>query len=45
VGPGVTIGELAVVGARSVVVKDVPAGKVTAGNPSRVIKERMPPAV
>jgi putative colanic acid biosynthesis acetyltransferase WcaF len=43
VGPGVTIGELAVVGARSVVVKDVPSGTVCAGNPCRVLKDRTPP--
>ncbi|MEO1283160.1 MAG: putative colanic acid biosynthesis acetyltransferase [Pseudomonadota bacterium] len=34
VGPGVTVGERAVVGARSVVMKDVPAGIVVAGNPA-----------
>jgi putative colanic acid biosynthesis acetyltransferase WcaF len=40
VGPGVTVYEGAVVGARSVVVKDVPAWSVVAGNPARVIKAR-----
>ena len=35
--PGVTIGEGALVGAGSVVVHDVPAGAVVAGNPARVI--------
>ncbi len=40
VGPGVDIGEGAVVGARSVVVKDVPSWTVVAGNPARVIKPR-----
>jgi putative colanic acid biosynthesis acetyltransferase WcaF len=44
VGPGVNIGELSVVGARSVVVKDVPSRTVSAGNPCRVLKERMPPS-
>jgi len=44
VGPGVTVGELCVVGARSVVVKDLPARTVCAGNPCRVVKERAPPA-
>jgi UDP-2-acetamido-3-amino-2,3-dideoxy-glucuronate N-acetyltransferase len=35
---GVTIGEGAVVGAGSVVTKDVPAGAVVAGNPARVLR-------
>lgn len=35
--PGVTIGPNAVVGAGSVVTKDVPAGEVHAGNPARFI--------
>ena len=35
---GITIGERALVGAGSVVTKDVPAGAVVAGNPARVIK-------
>jgi UDP-2-acetamido-3-amino-2,3-dideoxy-glucuronate N-acetyltransferase len=35
---GVTIGERAVVGAGSVVTKDVPPGTVVAGNPARVLK-------
>ena len=35
---GVTIGERAVVGAGSVVSKDVPAGAVVAGNPARVLR-------
>lgn len=43
VGPGVTIGELAVVGARSVVVKDQPARFVCAGNPCRPLKPRPEP--
>jgi putative colanic acid biosynthesis acetyltransferase WcaF len=43
VGPGVTVGELCVVGARSVVVKDLPDRTVCAGNPCRVLKERPPP--
>jgi acetyltransferase-like isoleucine patch superfamily enzyme len=37
--PGVTIGEGAVVGAYSLVTKDVPAWTVVAGNPAKVIKE------
>jgi putative colanic acid biosynthesis acetyltransferase WcaF len=44
VGPGVTVGALSVVGARAVVVKDVPPGTVSAGNPCKVIKERTPPS-
>lgn len=36
--PGVVIGENALVGAGSVVTKDVPAGAVVAGNPAKVIK-------
>jgi maltose O-acetyltransferase len=36
--PGVSIGDNAVVGAGSVVVKDVPANCVVAGNPAKVIR-------
>lgn len=36
--PGVRIGEGAVVGAGSVVVKDIPPGCVAVGNPARVVK-------
>jgi acetyltransferase-like isoleucine patch superfamily enzyme len=35
---GITIGENAIVGAGSVVTKDVPAGAVVAGNPARILK-------
>jgi len=35
---GVTIGARAVVGAGSVVTKDVPAGVVVAGNPARILR-------
>lgn len=35
---GITIGEHAIVGAGSVVTKDVPASAVVAGNPARVIR-------
>lgn len=41
VGPGVQVGEGAVVGARAVVMKDVVSYNVVAGNPAVVIKERV----
>lgn len=37
--PGVTIGANSVIGAGSVVTKDIPAGVVAVGNPARVIRE------
>ena len=37
--PGVTIGDNSVIGAGSVVTKDIPAGVLAAGNPCRVIRE------
>lgn len=36
--PGVNIGDNCVIGAGSVVVKDIPAGSVAVGNPCKVIK-------
>jgi acetyltransferase-like isoleucine patch superfamily enzyme len=36
--PGITIGENAMVGAGSVVTKDVAAHTVVAGNPARILK-------
>jgi putative colanic acid biosynthesis acetyltransferase WcaF len=41
VGPDVTIGDRAVVGARAVVVSDLPGDMVCAGNPCRPIKPRV----
>jgi putative colanic acid biosynthesis acetyltransferase WcaF len=38
--PGVTIGARSVIGACSVVTKDVPADAVAAGNPCRVLHPR-----
>jgi len=36
---GITIGERAVIGAGSVVTKDVPAGVIVAGNPAKVLRK------
>jgi putative colanic acid biosynthesis acetyltransferase WcaF len=41
IGPGVNIGDGAVVGARAVVMKDVPPWTVVAGNPAKVVKQRV----
>lgn len=37
--PGVTIGDNSVIGAGSVVTKDIPAGVIAVGNPCRVLRE------
>nr|WP_330399096.1 hypothetical protein [Lachnoclostridium sp. An76] len=37
--PGVTIGDDTVIGAGSVVTKDIPANVVAVGNPCRVMRE------
>lgn len=37
--PGVTIGDNTVIGAGSIVTKDIPAGVVAVGNPCRVMRE------
>lgn len=42
VGPGVTIGAESVVGARSVVMKDLPPGMLCHGHPCRPVKTRPP---
>jgi acetyltransferase-like isoleucine patch superfamily enzyme len=42
--PGVTIGDGAIVGARSVVTSDVPPYAIVAGNPARVIRRLDPEA-
>jgi putative colanic acid biosynthesis acetyltransferase WcaF len=41
VAPGITIGKGTVVGARSSVFKDLPAGKVCVGSPAKPIKDRI----
>ena len=41
--PGVRIGNGAIVAARAVVVKDVPAYAVVGGNPAKILKFRFPP--
>ena len=38
-GPGVTIGDRCVIGAGSVVVKDIPSDSIAVGNPCRVIRK------
>ncbi len=43
IAPGVTIGDGCVVGARSVVVKDLPAGMLCVGMPCRAIRPRILP--
>ncbi|MEA1049018.1 putative colanic acid biosynthesis acetyltransferase [Lamprobacter modestohalophilus] len=41
VGPGRRVGEGAIVGAAAVVMSDVPDWQIVAGNPARVIKQRV----
>jgi putative colanic acid biosynthesis acetyltransferase WcaF len=42
VGPGIEVGEHAIVGARAVVTKAVESWTIVAGNPSRPVKDRPP---
>lgn len=41
VGPGRRVGEGAIVGAAAVVVSDVPEWQIVAGNPARIIRQRV----
>ena len=45
INPGVTIGDNVVIGAGSVVIRDVPSDVVIAGNPARIIKTLPPSTV
>jgi putative colanic acid biosynthesis acetyltransferase WcaF len=41
VGPGVTVGEGAIIGARAVVTKNVEPWTIVAGNPAKLVKKRI----
>lgn len=40
IGPGVTIGDNALIAARAVVTKDIPPAVIAGGNPARILKPR-----
>jgi putative colanic acid biosynthesis acetyltransferase WcaF len=40
IGPGVTVGDRTIIGARAVVSKSIPDGKIVAGNPAKVLRDR-----
>jgi acetyltransferase-like isoleucine patch superfamily enzyme len=40
--PGVTIGEGSIIGAGSVVTKDIPAWSVAVGNPAKFVRQIVP---
>jgi len=40
VGPGVKVGDRAILGARSVAIDNIPSDAIAVGNPARVVKER-----
>jgi maltose O-acetyltransferase len=42
IAPGVTIGDRSVIGAGSVVVKDIPSDVFAAGNPCKIIRHLSP---
>lgn len=44
IGPGVTIGDNTVVGARSVAMRSIPSGVIASGNPATVLRDRPTPA-
>ncbi len=44
VGPGVSIGDNTIVGARAAVMRSLPAGVIASGNPAAVVRERPMPA-
>ena len=41
VGPGVTIGQGAILAARGVAFRDLPAGAIAKGNPARIVRDRV----